>query len=84
MKQRLKEEGEGGEEPAHKKVKTEMAETVEVKLEGHTQVCRCMCSFDCLVVVGCMVCFFSLVVVVFIFPLYFLYTGGNGRRGGVV
>ena len=54
MKQRLKEEGEGeeGEEPAQKKVKTEVAETVKVKLEGHTQVCRCMCSFDCLVVVG--------------------------------
>ena len=41
MKQRLKEEGEGGEEPAHKKVKTEVAETVEVKFEGHTQVCVC-------------------------------------------
>ena len=38
MKQRLKQEGEG-EEPAHKKVKTDVAETVEVKLEGHTQVC---------------------------------------------
>ena len=43
MKQRLKEEGEGGEEPAQKKVKTEIAETVEVKLEGHTQVCMQMC-----------------------------------------
>ena len=38
MKQRLKEEGEGGEEPAHKKVKMELAETVKVKLEGHVQV----------------------------------------------
>ena len=35
LMQRLK-EGEG-EEPAHKKVKTEVTETVEVKLEGHTQ-----------------------------------------------
>ena len=38
MKQRLKEEGEGGEDPADREVKTEVAETVEVKLEGHTQV----------------------------------------------
>ena len=86
MKQRLKEKGEGeeGKEPAHKKVKTEVAETVEVKLEGNTQVCRSMCAFDCLVVVACMVCSFGLVVLAFIFPLHFLSTGGEGRRGGVV
>ena len=84
MKQRWKEEGEGGEEPAHKKAKTEVAETVEVELEGNTQVCRSLCSFDRLVVVGSMICSFGLVVVVFIFPLHFLYTGGDGRRGGVV
>ena len=38
MKQRLM-DGEEGEEPAYKRMKTEVAETVEVKLEGHTQVC---------------------------------------------
>ena len=43
MKQRLKEERQKGEESAQKKVKTEIAETVEVKLEGHTQVCMQMC-----------------------------------------
>ena len=43
MKQRLKKEGKGGEKPAQKKVNTEIAETVEVKLEGHTQVCMQMC-----------------------------------------
>ena len=83
MKQRLQEEEEG-EDPAHRKVKTEVAETVEVKLEGHTQVCRSTCSFDCLVVVECMVCSFGWVVLVFIFPLHCLSTGGEGRRGGVV
>ena len=36
-RQRLKEGGEE-DEPEHKKVKTEMAETVEVKLERHTKV----------------------------------------------
>ena len=41
MKQRLKEEGEGGEEPAHKRVKMELPETVKVKLEGHVQVHKC-------------------------------------------
>ena len=41
MKQRMKEEGGGGEEPAHKKVKMELAETVKVKLEGHMQVHKC-------------------------------------------
>lgn len=38
MKQRLKEEEEGGEELAHKAVKRELAETMKVKLEGHIQV----------------------------------------------
>ena len=38
MKQRLKEEGGEGEEPAHKRVKMELPETVKIKLEGHVQV----------------------------------------------
>ena len=38
MKPRLKEERDEGEEPDRKKVKTEMAATVEVKLESHPQV----------------------------------------------
>ena len=38
MKPRLKEERDEGEEPDRKKVKTEEAETVEVKLESHLQV----------------------------------------------
>ena len=41
MKQRLKEEGEGGEEPAHRRVKMELPETVKVKLEGHVQIHKC-------------------------------------------
>ena len=38
MKPRLKEERDEGEEPDRKKVKTEEAETVEVKLDSHPQV----------------------------------------------
>ena len=38
MKRRLKEETDKGEEPDHKKVKTEVAETVEMELESHPQV----------------------------------------------
>ncbi len=38
LKLRLKEERDEGEEPDCKKVKTEVAETVEVKLESHPQV----------------------------------------------
>ena len=38
MKPRLKEESDEGKEPDHKKVKTEEAEKVEVKLESHPQV----------------------------------------------
>ena len=38
MKPRLKEERDEGEEPEHKKVKTEEAEAVEAKLESHPQV----------------------------------------------
>ena len=38
MKPRLEEERDEGEEPDRKKVKTEEAETVEVKLESHPQV----------------------------------------------
>ena len=38
MKLRLKEERDEGEEPDRKKVKTEEADTVEVKLESHPQV----------------------------------------------
>ena len=81
IKQWLKEEGE---EPTHRRMKTVLTETVKVKLEGHTQVCRCTCAFDCLVVVECMVCSFGLVVLAFIFSLHFLSTGGEGRRGGMV
>ena len=42
MKQRLKEEGGEGEEPAHKRVKMELPETVKIKLEGHVQVHKCV------------------------------------------
>ena len=38
MKPRLKEERDEGEEPDCKKVKTEEADTVEVKHESHPQV----------------------------------------------
>ena len=38
MKPRLKEERDEGEEPEHKKLKTEEAEAVETKLESHPQV----------------------------------------------
>ena len=38
MKPRLKDERDEGEEPDRKKVKTEEADTVEVKLESHPQV----------------------------------------------
>ena len=38
MKPRLKEERDEEEEPDRKKVKTEEADTVEVKLESHPQV----------------------------------------------
>ena len=38
MKPRLKDERDEGEEPDRKKVKTEKADTVEVKLESHPQV----------------------------------------------
>ena len=46
MKQWLKEEGEGGEEPANKRVKMELPETVKVKLEGHVQVHKSVFVID--------------------------------------
>ena len=38
MKPRLKDERDEGEEPDRKKVKTEVVDAVEVKLESHAQV----------------------------------------------
>ena len=39
----MKEEGEREEEPAHKRVKREVADTVKEELEGSMQVHKCMC-----------------------------------------
>ena len=40
MKRPLKKEGEGGEEPSHKRVQLEEEETVDVEQEGSLQVQR--------------------------------------------
>ena len=40
MKQPLKQEGEGGEEPAHKRVQLDVEETVDVEQGGSLQVQR--------------------------------------------
>ena len=42
--EQVKEEGEQEEEPAHKKVKLEVAGTVKEELEGSMQVYKCLCS----------------------------------------
>jgi len=81
-KHRLKEEGEE-EEPDRKRVKTEMAETVEGKLESHPQVHKkWTCSSNRMVAVF-VVCSFDLVSVLFYLP-HVLYTGGEETRGTLV
>ena len=40
MKRQFKKEGEGGEEPSHKRVQLEEEETVDVEQEGSLQVQR--------------------------------------------
>lgn len=42
MKQWLKEEGEGGEELAHKRVMMDLAETMKIKLQDLIQVLKCL------------------------------------------
>ena len=59
MKPRLNEERDEGEELDRKRVRTEMAETVEIELESHPQVHKkWTCSSDCMVAVC--VCFYPL------------------------
>ena len=41
---KVKEEGEQEEEPAHKRVKLEVAGTVKEELKGSMQVHKCLCG----------------------------------------
>ena len=79
----MTDKGGGGEEPAHKKAKKGVAETVEVAFEGHTQVCRCMCSFDYLAIIEYVVCSFGGGISVYLPTSLLLYRRRKERGSGM-